>query len=438
MTDVRYIAYETLLLADTDGAGNSLTKDVLDKYSYLDKKDRSFLKRLIEGTTERRISIDYVLDLYSSVRTAKMKKQVKTVLRMGVYQLLYMEGVADHAAVNESVKLIRKTPQKQLFGFVNAVLRTVQQNRDDIAWPDRDKDAARYMSVMYSCPLWIVNKLLKEQPEADAEALLKLSVSVRPVTARINMSKVKDFCDLGEGITRSDICPNAVILDDYDNIADIPAVKLGLVCVQDISSIVAVSIAGIKEDDTVLDLCAAPGGKSLHAADLAVKGRVISIDVSKRKVAKIDQNISRCGFENITAVVGDSSVYDSTYSGMADVVIADVPCSGLGVMGRKNDIKYNLTEKSVDELVILQRKILENAVRYVKNGGTLLFCTCTCSEEENRKNMEYLVRECALTPVDFYEDLPQILRDESAKSGWLQLYGKDGLTDGFFMGKLRK
>ena len=197
-------------------------------------------------------------------------------------------------------------------------------------------------------------------------------------------------------------------------------------------------LAKIKEDDSVLDLCAAPGGKSLHAADLAKKGKVCSFDVSDNKITKIEENIRRCGFTNIETKIGDATVYDASLEGGFDVVIADVPCSGLGVMGRKNDIKYNITPEAMDELAVIQKKILKNASRYVKDGGTLMFSTCTCSECENLDNMRYLTEECNLTAVDLSGDLPEALYDESAKSGHIQLYGKDGKTDGFFIGKLTK
>ena len=425
--------------AEEGNAGNTLVKDVLDKYSYLDSSDRSFIKRLSEGVTERRITLDHVIDIYSKTPSSKMKRQIRTLIRMGAYQILYMDGVADHAAVNETVKLARKTGFSGLAGFVNAVLRNIARNRDDIAWPDKESDIVRYLSVVYSCPEWIVKKLADEQGSGNAETLLKLSVGIRPVTARVNLSKTDVDAVVSKGhAKRSDICPVAVTLEDYDNIAGIPAFGEGLICVQDISSMLVCLMAGIKEDDKVLDLCAAPGGKSLHAADLATSGRIISCDVSEKKLEKICENVERCGFSNIETRLSDATVFDGTLEGMADVVIADVPCSGLGVMGRKNDIKYNLTEGSIESLVSIQRKILKNAASYVKSGGTLMFSTCTCSRAENQDNFRFLADECHLTPVDFYEKLPEKLRSETARDGYIQLYGEEGLTDGFFIGKFTK
>ena len=439
MTDVRRIVYDTLLLAEEGNAGNTLIKDVLDKYSYLDASERSFIKRLSEGVTERRITLDHVIDIYSKTPSSKMKRQIRTLIRMGAYQIIYMDGVADHAAVNETVRLAKKAGFSGLAGFVNAVLRNIAGNRDDIPWPDRDADTVRYLSVMYSCPEWIVKKLVDEEGGDRAETLLRLSVSIRPVTARVNLSKTSVDAVVSKGYARaSEICPAAVTLEDYDNISLIPSFAEGDICIQDISSMLVCLLAGIKKDDTVLDLCAAPGGKSLHAADMAPSGRIISCDVSEKKLAKIQENIERCGFSNMETHLADATVFDPALEGIADVVIADVPCSGLGVMGRKNDIKYNLTQDSIDSLVQIQRRILRNAASYVKSGGTLMFSTCTCSRAENHDNFSFLADECGLSPVGFYEDLPKKLRNETAGDGYIQLYGEDGLTDGFFIGKFKK
>ena len=439
MTDIRRIAYEALALTEDGKNRNNITKDLLAKYSYLDRQDRKFLKRLIEGTIERRITIDHVLDLYSTVPVKKMKKQVRTLLRMGTYQLLFMDGVTDHAAVNETVALSKKTGVRALSGFINAVLRSISQNKDNIKYPDRTSDPTGYMSVYYSCPEWIVDKLIKQQGEDNAQALLELSVSARAITGRVNLSKATTGSVLGlcDG-TASDICDCAIVLNDPDNIADIPAIDRGLMCIQDISSMLVCIAADIKKTDTVLDLCASPGGKSMHAADLATDGTVISVDVSEAKVSKIEENAKRCCFTNVKVRVGDSTVYDPALEKIADVVIADVPCSGLGVMGRKNDIKYNVSEGSIAELVKIQQSILANAARYVKDGGTLMFSTCTCTAEENTENFKYLTDTLGLRGVDFYDRLPEKLRDDSAHEGYIQLYGRDGLTDGFFIGKLTK
>ena len=438
MTDARRIAYEALLLAEEGERTNTLTKDVLDKYSYLDPRDRALIKRLIEGVTERRISIDHVLNQVSSVPVSKMKKQVRTLLRMGVYQLFYMDKIDDHAAVFETVRIAKKTKAAPYSGFINGVLRNVCRFGDEIVMPD-PSDTVKYLSVKYSCPEWIVEKLLTEQGRENAECVLALSLSIRPVTARVNLSRTTvEEVATSSHIASSDICDIAVVIEDHEDISGISAVADGRICIQDIGSMLVCMAAGIKETDSVIDLCAAPGGKSLHAADIAVKGHVSAYDVSPKKVERIAENAKRCGFTNISCDIKDATVYDETLEASADVVIADVPCSGLGVMGRKNDIRFGITKDRIDLLVELQRRILYNAARYVKPGGTLVFSTCTVSYEENQKNADYLENVCHLTPTGFYDLIPEKLADESAKNGRLQLYGKDLATDGFFIARFTK
>ena len=394
---------------------------------------------MIEGVTERRITLDHVIASYSKVPIGRMKKQIRILIRMGIYQLLYMDGVADHAAVSETVKMARRIGFSNLSGFVNGILRNVCSNRTGIPWPDEKQEPVRYMSVKYSCPEWIVDMLVREQGAENARILLELSMSTRPVTARVNLSRTNTGDVIADGYCRqSEILENAVVLEGYGRITDIPSFENGSICIQDISSMLVCNIAGIKKNDTVLDLCASPGGKSLHAADLAEEGRVISCDVSSAKIARIEENIKRCRFTNIKTVISDATVLNEEFINMADVVIADVPCSGLGVMGRKNDIKYNLTEEAIVSLAALQQKILSNAVQYLRSKKTLIFCTCTCSERENLGNYRFLTEECGLSPVDFYDSLPECLKDESARRGYIQLYGKDCLTDGFFISAFRK
>lgn len=438
MTDIRRIAYDTLLLIEDGKFDSVVISDVMDKYSYLDRQDRNFLKRLIETVVERRLTLDYVINLYSKLPARKMKKKIRTLLRMGTCQLLYMDGVADHAAVSETVKLAGKTAPKELKGFVNAILRKIADEKDSIKWPD-DSDEVFYLSVMYSCPVWLSQMLLNEHGRENAETLLKLSLCARGVTARVNMSKSSVEDVVRQGFAKpSDICDIAVILDGYDMISDIPSFSKGQICIQDISSMLVCMAASIKNTDTVIDLCASPGGKTLHAADLAQNGRVISFDVSKNKLSRIRENVERCGFSNVEIRQGDASELNEELIGLADVVIADVPCSGLGVIGRKPDIKYNVSEEGIASLVALQRKILKNAALYVKPGGTLMFSTCTCTKAENLGNMEFLKKECLLTPVSFFDLIPRSLAEESAASGYLQLFGKDEKTDGFFLSRFAK
>lgn len=446
MTNVREIAYEMLLAFDKGEAGNNFVGDVLDKYSYLNKQDRSFITRLYEGTLERMLTIDYVLNEFSKVPVRKMKPPVRSLLRMGAYQLLYMDHVPESAAVNETVKIAKKRGLHNLSGFINGVLRNVARNADNIKYPDRDKNIIEYLSVKYSCPQWIAELLVKQQGAEKAEIVLDNSVSVRPITVRVNKSRA-NIDDIIAGNTSaneeeyrlipSKVLDEGLIIDNVDRVSDVNEVNLGFATVQDLSSMLVCHVAGIKETDRVIDVCASPGGKTLHAADLVTKGHVVSCDVSEDKIRRIEENVSRCHFENVTARCLDATVRCDELIGSADVLIADVPCSGLGVMGRKNDIKYRLAKEQLPALVNLQRSIIDNVVDYVRPGGTMMFSTCTINVQENNENVDYIIKK-GFEPVDFYDELPEKLKDESAHDGFLQLYGKDHLTDGFFIAKFRK
>lgn len=446
MTNIREVAYDTLLDYEKNITSYVPVKEVIDKLSFLDKTDRSFLKRLIEGVIERKETLDYVLNQYSKIPINKQKPPIRVILRMGVYQILYMDSVPDYSAVNECVKLAKKRKLSNLAGVVNAVLRNISKNKENIEWPNKETDVIEYLSVMYSSPRWITSLLVEEQGEINAENVLANSVSVRPISARVNLSKitreeVMDKCredSCVQSASASDIFDNVVVFEQIDNVSDIEVVREGLVCVQDTASVLVGRLAGIKKCDTVLDLCAAPGGKSLHAADIATEGRVISCDLGAKKVARIQENIERCGFTNMEALQRDATTYYEEFDKIADVIIADLPCSGLGVMGRKNDIKYNLHPEQIEELASLSKKILRNCTRYLKDGGTLMFSTCTVSKKENNEIVDFIRKELGLKSVSIYNELPDVLKCEEAENGYIQLYGKDGISDGFFIAKFEK
>lgn len=441
MTNVREIAFDTLLMYERGEQDKDLLGKVLDKYSFLEKQERSFLTRLYEGSLERKITIDYILSLYSKVPVNKMKLPVRILLRMGVYQIMYMDSVPDSAACNETVKLARKRSLSNLSGFINGVLRNVARSKNEIKYPDINDNEVRYLSIMYSCPEWIAGLLCKEQGIEGAISVLENSVRIRPITGRVNISKCTPqifFETNSEFAYESKLLPYALGLHNIDKISDLPSFVSGDFTIQDIASMLVVHVSGIKKTDTVIDVCASPGGKSLHAADLAVEGQVISCDISDSKLIRIEENVNRCGFENISLKCADARVRDEELIGKADLLIADVPCSGLGVMGRKNDIKYNLKEEQMAELPVLQRQIIDNIVDYLKPGGTLMYSTCTVHKAENVDNYRYIIEKKGLEAVGFYDELPVALRDETAKEGYLQLLGKDGLTDGFFIAKFRK
>lgn len=426
MVNTREIAlYCIIEILEKKQYSHYVIKQVLDKYGYLDKRERSFIKRMAEGTIERCIELDYVLDSFSKVPVRKMKPFIRSLMRMGVYQILYMDGVPDAAVCNESVKLAAKRGFTSLKGFVNGVLRNIARNKEKIAYPQKETDLMAYLSIRYSQPEWIVAMWLSRFGADKTEKILKGLLEERPVTVRIDENLGEEEKeDLLRRISLAGIefCPvnglsYAYKLGNPDKVESIPGFAEGRIMVQDAGSMEIVEMAGIKEGQYVLDVCGAPGGKALHAAcKLNHTGFVRVRDVSEKKTALMEENIKRSGYENIEAETFDATVEDKASIEKADVVIADLPCSGLGAMGRKGDIKYRVKEADIDKIAALQKNILSTVWQYVKPGGRLVFSTCTLTEEENEENTRW-----------FLKNFPFIKEKEKT------LFPGIDETDGFYM-----
>ncbi len=449
MTDMngREIILDILLeVSGQKEYSNILITAVLDKYDYLDSREKAFIKRVSEGCIERRIQIDYVLNLYSKTPVHKMKPLIRELLRMSTYQLLFMEHVPDAAVCNEAVKLAKKRKFQALQGYVNGVLRNIARGREEITYPDRETSCLEYLSVYYSMPMWLVEHFVEAYGQASCEKILQAYLESQPVGIRLR-ENLKDeeierlisaWRKAGIRALRHLYLPYAAEIEKADGIRRMAGYEEGLFAVQDVSSMLVVEAAGIRPGDTVIDVCAAPGGKALHAADkLAGTGQVIACDVTSYKTDKIEENRKRLGVENVCIRVQDGRILDTSLVGKADVLLADVPCSGLGVIGRKQDIKYRVTQESIQEINRLQREIITNVVHYIKPGGVMMYSTCTMNPAENEKMAAWICQEFAMEKVSMAEFLPKILWQDS-KEETLQLLPGVHRTDGFFMAKFRK
>lgn len=396
----RELVLDMLLQITRDGEYSHIViKNVLDKYQYLDKRERAFITRVVNGTLERMIEIDYIINLFSKVKVNKMKPLIRTILRSSVYQMKYMDSVPDSAICNEAVKLAGKRGFVNLKGFVNGVLRNISRNLDKINYPD-EKDKVSYLSVKYSLPEWLVKQWLYVYDEETVKTIGSAFLEEKPLTVRFNERKIKKEDLVGilkkEGVTVGEVpeIPCALYLSGYDHLSALPSFCEGLYQVQDLSSMQVALWSGVKEGDQVLDVCAAPGGKSIHIAELLNgTGHVEARDLTEYKVDLLRDNIERSGLTNIEAVCQDATVYDPDKKKSADIVIADLPCSGLGVLGKKPDLRYKMNEKTEADLVELQRKILSVVKDYVKPDGKLLYSTCTIHREENEGNVEWFLKE---------------------------------------------
>lgn len=396
----RELILEILLAVTRDGEYSHIAlRNVLESYQYLDKSERAFITRVTEGTLERMIELDYIINQFSKTKVNKMKPVIRTIIRSAVYQLKYMDSVPDSAVCNEAVKLAGKRGFSGLKGFVNGVLRNISRNLDNVKYPDKS-DTVKWLSVMYSMPEWIITEWLKNYDREMVEKMLQAFLAERPTTIRCNLSQIsreelaEELKKEGVKVRLCDTVDSALFISGYDYLGALESFRTGHFQVQDISSMEVAEWAAPKEDEYIIDVCAAPGGKSLHLADkLAGKGHVEARDLTPYKVELIRDNIARIGIDNIEAVCQDATVYDEASEKKADILIADLPCSGLGVLGKKTDLKYKMNPDTQEKLVHLQREILSVVHRYVKSGGKLLYSTCTIHRAENQENAAWFAEQ---------------------------------------------
>ena len=443
--NTRELILGILLEVNKEGQYSHLViRSTLEKYQYLEKQERAFITRVCEGTLEYKLRLDYILNRFSTVPAEKMKPVIRELLRSSVYQILYMDSVPDSAVCNEAVKLARKKGFYNLTGFVNGVLRKIAREYGSIRFPGKE-EPEEYLSVIYSMPKWLVQRFLEQYGFEKTEKMLEAFLKEKPTTIRIREYLVEKEAVLESlksqkvTVEKAPYVENAYYVKDYDYLPALDAFRVGSIQVQDVSSMLVGDIAAPKEGDYVIDLCAAPGGKTLCIADkLKGTGRVDARDISRTKTDYIRENAIRQNFLNVVVTEKDATQLDSDSLEKADIVLADVPCSGLGVMGRKTDIKYKLNPAKIQELAGLQREILEQASTYVKPGGTLIYSTCTIGKEENQDNVEWFLEHYPyeLESLDPY--LCEELRSETTKKGYLQLLPGVHKCDGFLIARLKR
>ncbi|MGI6743874.1 MAG: 16S rRNA (cytosine(967)-C(5))-methyltransferase RsmB [Eubacteriales bacterium] len=385
----REAAFRSLMrLLRTDGYANIETETSAAKYD-LKEDDRALYTALVMGVTGRAISLDWLVGQFSSRKPEKLDRDVLTVLRLGFYQLFFMDRIPDHAAVNETVELAKNCCARgaAVSGFVNAVMRSALRGRDKLKWPDPALDRVSALSVRHSLPEWLVRLWLKGYPE-NAEALMEYANSTPPLTLRVNTLRTtaeslrdRIEADGFKAEIHSDT-PYAVTTDASYNL--LSEKYPGEFFVQDRASQTASEAFGAEAGESILDACAAPGGKSFYSAlRMNNDGKIISCDIHKNKPALIQEGAEALGITIIKPIISDSSKPDERLKKqLFDRVLCDVPCSGLGVIAKKPDIRYK-DKKQIDQLPEKQFAILENCSNYVRPGGILMYSTCTLVPDEN-------------------------------------------------------
>ncbi|HKL78964.1 MAG TPA: 16S rRNA (cytosine(967)-C(5))-methyltransferase RsmB [Mobilitalea sp.] len=441
--NAREIVLDMLLeVIEGDKYSHTVLNQTLKYHQELEKQERAFISRLFTGTVKIYLTLDHVINQFASIPVRKMKPIIRNILRLSVYQLMFMDQVPESAVCNEAVKLAKKRGFAKLSGFINANLRNIIRGSANITYPDKEIKPREYLEIMYSVPLWLVSELLEQYSFDIVEAMLAASLKEKEITIRCNQSKLtpvqlKELL-ISEGVTveDSEYLDYAFKIRDYDYLEKMESFNQGYFAIQDVSSMLVCQVASISENDFVVDVCAAPGGKALHAAEKAK--RVSARDLTEYKLHLIEKNINRLGILGIEAKVWDATDLDQEIIGQADIVICDLPCSGLGVLGKKSDIKYKLTQNQQKELVELQRSILGVAQNYVKPGGILIYSTCTVNKEENLENRDWFLKHYEFEPENLDAFLPDNLQNTETKAGYLQLIQGVHNTDGFFLARMRK
>lgn len=435
---MRQKAYEIVYgTMEKEGHSDRLFHRIVETEKTLSGQDKRLLKRLAYGTIEYCVESDAILSQVSKIPVRKMDPAVRTVLRMALYEIRHMDRIPEAVSCYEAVELLKSREGVRHTGFVNGILRTVLRNHDSLTL----KEEWERLSLPKSLYEHLVSRYGRKTVKRIGAAFLQ---SRQAITLHIDTSKVSlpvfaaKLEEEGIEAKKAHYMADALIVSQIEDVTSLPGYEKGWFFVQDESSMLPVTCAGIQPGDEVVDVCSAPGGKAMHALlCLAGKGTLSARDKSTGKVEQIQQNIRRMGFEQAVCKVWDGTVPDPEWRERADVVLADVPCSGIGIIGRKPEIKYRAME-TVYPLAAVQRQIAEASVAMLKPGGVLLYSTCTIHPAENEENVEWLVRHCGLRPESLDPYLPETLCNRMTAQGMLQMLPGIHKSDGFFVARLRK
>ena len=438
MKNARTAAHGALLQVDVNAGYSNIVIDKAIKEANLDQRDASLASAIFYGVLERRITLDYIIGQFSRIPVKQMTPDILEILRMACYQILYMEKIPHSAAVNEAVNMAKPTKGGKSPGFVNGVLRGLLRGKEQIKMPNEKKEPLRALSIMYSCPQWLIQLWQEAYGKEHTLGILKSFFDKPPLYARVNTTKITTE-QLIERLEKENVSakavswlPGAIELEQTGSVAHLKAYEEGFFHIQDISSQLCCSVLEPKPGQTIADLCAAPGGKTFTTAEqMENQGRLLSFDKYKGKVGLIRQGANRLGLSIVEASVRDSSNPKEELL-FADSVLCDAPCAGLGIIRRKPEIRYKPQEELKD-LPSVQRSILKEAAKQVKPGGTLVYSTCSLNPAENGAVADWFLKEYSgfqAKPLKLPANIKQVVDTSDNQITLLpHIHG----TDGFFI-----
>lgn len=441
MKNTRKIIVDVLDAVLYKGAYSNIILNVEFNKKNIEDKDKALITEIVYGTLKYKYTIDIILSSFIKKGIKSVDKSILNVLRSAIYQIKYLDKVPNFASVNEAVELAKKYSSIATSRFVNGVLRNYLRNLDKKY--AKEKDKVSELSFKYSFEPWMVKKIMKDYDSNSVEKILQ-GLNYRPcVTVRVNGYK-SNYDDVWEklenenyNIEEGAVCPEAIKIRNGKSIKDNPLFKDGLITVQDESAMCVAPAMELKENMVVLDLCSAPGGKTTHIAEIMNNTGIIkAFDIHQNKLSLVKENAKRLGITNIKCEELDAQVTKKELLNIADRVLIDVPCSGIGIIRKKPEIKWTKNNKELKSIVNIQRNIMENATKYVKKDGIILYSTCTLNKDENEKNIKWFINkypEFTIEKLD-YGNADNIRYNEE---GTVTILPSE-FMDGFFIAKLRK
>lgn len=450
VSPARNAALRVLLAVERDGAYANLELQKLTRTLKLAPSDTSLLTELVYGTLRRQGTLDWVIEQFSTVSVTRMNYIIRSIVRLGVYQLLYLDRVPSRAVCSESVELAKSRGIHGLAGFVNALLRGISRNRQRISYPDPEKETALYLSVKHSHPKWLVERWLIRFGKEETAALCMANNEPPPVVLRCNTLKntpdqlLERLTEEGLTVRSSALVPEGIIVEKRSFLPELKSFREGFYIVQDESSMIASSVLNPVPGAFVIDACSGPGGKTTHLAQVMKnKGRILALDIHEHRLKLVEGACRRLGVTIVATRLLDARKLPNKLGEKVDYILVDVPCSGLGVIRRRPDLRWRVEPDDLSHHATQQKEILGQAGKCLKTGGVLLYSTCSTEPEENIGVVNSFLMEytgfkteelTTLLPFPLVNSCDMI----DAKKGFLQLLPHRHGTDGFFLACLRK
>lgn len=445
MDKVREIALKSLYKIEKNEAYSNIVLDeaIKSKKGKIEIRDIGLISELVYGVTTWKLTIDEIIKKHSKIKIKKISPWIINILRMGIYQIIFLDKIPKSAAVNESVELAKHYGNKGSVGFVNAILRKI--DKKDYEEFFNIKDTKKRISLTTSMPEWIVEELLKQKSKNDVEkncinSNLRPNLTIRTNTLKITQKELEKELKAREIDFQETELPNFLILKKQKNIENLDLFKEGYFTIQDLSAGLVAAILNPKENERILDCCSAPGGKTTHIAEIMKnKGIIEAWDIYEHRVKLVEENAKRLGINIINTKIQDATEYDKNLKEKYDKILLDVPCLGLGVIKRKPDIKWQRKQQDIEEISKIQLEILKKCSVYLKKGGELVYSTCSFLKEENQEIIEQFLKDNNdfsygdYKNVTNYDIIDKFLIDNK----YLEI-DTDYNYDGFFICKLVK